>query len=259
MEEESNEQENSLSKYYHFENEDDKQAYLLQREGYFDRVVLLLPKVEAAKSKLENIQSSLRRKVIKLREQIKAQAEAQKKNASPKKMGPMKFSKGFMSAKNSDEDNLLIKDLIFCQEALIEGRQISAQMDSGKLTLENILATREKKTYKVITDIALNPLPSDRSKEQNNKGKNQAEKNSKKSKNGSENDKKNHLQSLKDKVKKKSGNHSKMSHSDWKKLRNGQSLDSPTDVQIKKNTNVSENNINLIKKMRQNGGLDYLN
>lgn len=63
MDEENNEQEDSLSKYYEFEKEDEREAYMQQREGYFGTVSSLIPKVTAAKYKLENIQTALREKV----------------------------------------------------------------------------------------------------------------------------------------------------------------------------------------------------
>ncbi len=265
MDEENNEQEDSLSKYYEFEKEDEREAYMQQREGYFGTVSSLIPKVTAAKYKLENIQTALREKVKKLRDQIKEQTEQQKNMPNFKNLSVMQFSDAQMPDpdQNVDEESLLQKDLVFCEEALVEGQDVANKIDGDRLKLENILATHEKQPYKVIVDVALKPLPSDRAKEQDkdkekekNKNKKQKRKSAKKSNEVTQIDEgKSHLQSVKDKIKKRSGVHSKMSLADWKKLRNGQSLDSVQEEPLSQRRYVPVQNINAVRRAKQNGGL----
>lgn len=111
-------------------------------------------------------------------------------------------------------------------------------MDNDKSTLESILATRVKKSYHVITDIALKPLPSDRAKDRGKdkeKGKGDEEANSQ------DNNK-----------------NKKISAADLKKLRNGQSLDSKETSKSNEKSHAPMQNINMSMMLRQNGGASLI-
>lgn len=174
MQEASNNDEHNLSQYYKFRDDDEKRAYESERADYFSHVSSLVPQVEATKTKLGNIKESLRVKIKELERQIKQQAQekakAQNKEAQEQKKSQAKTK---ISEKNSNqkdgsnEDDLLHADLEFCKEALEEGDWWDNKLDNDKNTLQTILDTQEKKSYRVTTDLALRPLPSDRAKEKN--------------------------------------------------------------------------------------------
>lgn len=239
MEDENNEQEDGLNKYYKFESEDEKEAYLFQRGEYFEKVSSSLAKAVSARAKLDNIQAALRVKVQQLEAQIKKQAKENLQKQNQENFQKNKEGKNTKNLQNHGEEDLLKQDLVFCKEALVEGNGVAARMDSGRSTLEAILATREKKAYRVITDIALVPLPSERAK---NKSKDK-DKNKDAEKNKSQSGRKNANR--------------KLSAADLKKLRNGQSLDSVPEPKSAPKTHAPNQNINLTGLSRQSGGYGY--
>ena len=230
-EESNNEQDEGLSKYYQLKTQDEKEAFKNQREDYFSKVSGLIPQVAAAKSKLEEIQAALRIKVKELEEQIKKNAKDASHQASSQGSSATKFSEKTSSQQNDgEEDDLLRQDLAFCKLGLVEGVQIGSKMDNDKATLENIVATREKKPYRVITDIALNPLPSDRAKDKN--------KNKDKDKDKNKDNQKNQA--------KKNGNKKSLSAEDFKKLRNGIPLEEQENLPTDSAQKSRRSNIKLL-------------
>lgn len=236
MQEENNEQEDSLSKFYELKTDDEKEAYKQNRQGYFDKVASLLPRVSAAKSRLNEIRAALKAKVKELEEQLKKQA---KDNAQKPKAGllsRLKISeKTDSQASNVVEDDLLKQDLDFCKLALVEGTVLDAKIDSDKNTLENILSAQEKRPYNVITSVALNPLPSDRAKDKNQ-----------------DKDKNKNPEQQKPPAEKKNANN-RLSAADLKKLRNGQSLDSVSEPKSAPKTYIPSQNINMANLVQQQG------
>lgn len=245
MQTEQNNEEENLSKYYHLETEDEKQEFRNQRETYFGEVSSLLPRVTAAKSKLNEIQVALRAKVQQLEAELKKRAKENTEKAKQK----IVFSEKEGNKKEAGEEDLLLQDLEFCKLGLVEGAQIGTKMDKDRSTLENILATREKKSYHVITDIALNPLPSDRAKDKNRDNEN----------NGKQDDQSNDINA--DKQASASDNKDsprKLSVSDLKKLRNGQSLDSIETPKSTDKTHAPTQNVNMSMMLRQKGGASLI-
>lgn len=193
MQEASNNDEHNLSQYYEFESKEEKEAYLSERADYFAEVSALVPQVEATKSKLANIKEALRAKIKTLEQQIKRQAQEKAKQQNKEAQEQKKsLAQSKNAEKNSNqqamsnEDSLLKEDLDFCKLALEEGSWWDNKLDNDKNTLETILATQEKKSYRVTTDLALKPLPSDRAKE-NNKNKEQDKENNKDNKDKNKN------------------------------------------------------------------------
>lgn len=194
MQEASNNDEHNLSQYYEFESKEEKEAYLSERADYFAEVSALVPQVEATKSKLANIKEELRAKIRTLEQQIKKQAQEKAKQQNKEAQEQKKsLAQSKNAEKNSNhqqamtnEDSLLKEDLDFCKLALEEGSWWDNKLDNDKNTLETILATQEKKSYRVTTDLALKPLPSDRAKE-NNKNKEQDKENNKDNKDKNKN------------------------------------------------------------------------
>ena len=257
MQTEQNNEEEDLSKYYHLETEDDKKAFENKREDYFGEVSALLPRVAAAKSKLNEIQAALRVKVQQLEAELKKRAKENAANAAnAAKANQQSLPKTSISEKGGDkqeasEEDLLKQDLEFCKLGLVEGVQIGSKMDKDKLDLENILVTREKKSYNVITDIALNPLPSDRAKDKN-KSKDKDNKND-----GNQDNKANDKDKNADKQATQfdeKDTPKKLSAADLKKLRNGQSLDSKETPKAAAKTHAPQQNINMGMMLRQQGG-----
>lgn len=251
MQTEQNNEEENLSKYYHLETEDEKEAFRNHRENYFGEVSSLLPRVVAAKSKLNDIQAALRVKVQQLEAELKKRAKENTEKAKQK----IVISEKDGNKKEAGEEDLLKQDLEFCKLGLVEGAQIASRMDKDKSTLENILATREKKSYHVITDIALNPLPSDRAKDKD-KNKDNDNKN-----NGKQDEQSNDKGKNADKQASASDNKDsprKLSATDLKKLRNGQSLDSIETPKSTDKTHAPTQNINMSMMLRQKGGASLI-
>lgn len=144
MQTEQNNEEEDLSKYYHLETEDDKKAFENKREDYFGEVSALLPRVAAAKSKLNEIQAALRVKIQKLEAELKKRAREDAAKANQQSLQKTVISEKSGNKQEASEEDLLKQDLEFCKLGLVEGVQIGAKMNKDKLTLENILATREK-------------------------------------------------------------------------------------------------------------------
>lgn len=64
---------------------------------------------------------------------------------------------------------MIQEDLAFCVAALSEGNTVKAEVGKNLETLKEILKTREERSFSVIVDVALLPLPSDRAKNRQNK------------------------------------------------------------------------------------------
>lgn len=240
MQNEKNDENEDLSKYYQLKTEDEKESFKNKREEYFSGVSALVPRVVAAKSKLENIQESLKVKIKQLENQLRNKAKDDAEKARQKSSIALNVSEKSHSQQNGSEDDLLKQDLEFCKLGLVEGAQISAKMDNDKFTLESILATRVKKSYHVITDIALKPLPSDRAKDKDRNKDRDKEKAKGDEKENSQDNNKNR--------------NNKISAADLKKLRNGQSLDSKEVSKSPEKSHAPMQNINMSMMLRQNGG-----
>lgn len=71
------------------------------------------------------------------------------------------------------EPDMTQQDLMFCEKALEESNIIEAKSNQDELVLSDILNKKEEKSYSVIVDIALKPLPSERNKNNNKENNNQ--------------------------------------------------------------------------------------
>lgn len=285
MQEASNNDEHNLSQYYEFESKEEKEAYLSERADYFAEISALVPQVEATKSKLANIKEALRAKIKTLEQQIKKQVQDKAKKQNNEIQEQKKFlvqsqnvEKNSNQQAMSNEDSLLKEDLDFCKLALEEGSWWDNKLDNDKNTLETILATQEKKSYRVTTDLALKPLPSDRAKE-NNKNKEQDKENNKDNKDKNKNKnadgkkisadrlaalrgtnlfsqyhKPDNSENIELSAENAEKNQTNLNAKDLKKLRNGMALDAP-EPQSQQINPTQINNIEYIKQRKVRAGM----
>ena len=224
----NNDSDNSLdlSKFYDLDIQDEKAAFRVQNQDYFSEVEATIPKAKNAQTKLASIQVELKAKVLQLRKQIEERTKAAQNNQNQEAKAHLVVSEKTGQKNNSNqnvegEEDLLKKDLAFCQQALVEGREIDSRMTKDISTLENILATGEKQSYKVIIDIALKPLPSDRAKEK--------DKDKNKDKNKGKDQNKDSKEQRKNNSAEKNAPKGKLTAEDMKKLRNGKALNAAPD------------------------------
>lgn len=115
MQAEKNDENEDLSKYYQLETEDEKESFKNKREEYFSGVSALIPKVTAAKSKLEKIQESLKVKIKQLENQLRNKAKNDAEKAKQKSSLALKISEKSHFQQNVSEDDLLKQDIEFCK------------------------------------------------------------------------------------------------------------------------------------------------
>ena len=153
MSKENEEQEKSdLSKYYDFtySDEEHKKSNNLP---YFEKVEHDKTLAEGVIAKIEQIRQELKEKIAKLQKELAEQSQTEKK--------------GKENLDSVEDKDLARQDLQFCKLAYVEGALVKSKAQNGKRTLENILEKREERSYSVIVDVALKPLPSDRVKDKN--------------------------------------------------------------------------------------------
>lgn len=194
---------------------------------------MLLPKVERTQSKLGNIQKLLQRKIRSLKKQIE-EKKKQQNATQPKK------------SVEKDEDALLYADLEYCQSALVSGQKWQPIVRHSKMTLEEILATREKKPYVAYVDVKLMPLPSERIKQKNKKrGRNI----------GADENQANEDNT--DVPKNAKPPSKKLTAADMKNLRNGVPLHSSQDVHKQNSGRTLPPNMKVRDSIRQSSGYGY--
>lgn len=208
MSKENEEQEKSdLSKYYDFTYSDEEHKKS-RNLPYFEKVEHDKTLAEGVIAKIEQIRRELKEKIAKLQKELAEQSQTAKKG-----------KENFDSVEDKD---LARQDLQFCKLAYVEGALVKSEAQNGKRTLEDILEKREERSYSVIVDVALKPLPSDRVKDKNRDKDNDKGKD----KNGNGNN---------------SSGRRKLKPGDLDKLRNGQPLQPQTPTEAADISNIKDN------------------
>ena len=124
---------------------------------YFEEIKSLIPMTENVAKKIQMIRQRLEEKKVEIQQKIN-------ENKSKNQISQKNDNK--QNNNSSPKDNLLQQDLAFCDAAISEGYLIEQDSYADTAELKDILEKRdENRPYKVIVDVALKPLPSDRQKD----------------------------------------------------------------------------------------------
>ena len=155
-----------LSQYYDF-TYSDKERERSNKLPYFEKVEHDLSCVQMVQDKLQQIREELKIKQEILKNEL---AQARDKKANEEANKEAERAKGNEAPdKTIDRDSELLEaDLNFCERADVEGAYLQNLSAGHESTLKEILEKNEEKSYSVIVDIALKPLPSQRAKDKDN-------------------------------------------------------------------------------------------
>ena len=128
---------------------------------FFEKAERDLHKVEEVLQKIERMREQLRTKIMQLQQDMVS------KNNDTKAPAIKDGSEKVANIAPEKEPDMTQQDLMFCEKALEESNIIEAKSNQDKLVLSDILSKKEEKSYSVIVDIALKPLPSERNKNNN--------------------------------------------------------------------------------------------
>ena len=128
---------------------------------FFEKAERDLHKVEEVLQKIEQIREQLRTKIMQLQQDMVS------KNNDTKAPAIKDVSEKVANTAPEKEPDMNQQDLMFCEKALEESNIIEAKSNQDKMVLSDILSKKEEKSYSVIVDIALKPLPSERNKNNN--------------------------------------------------------------------------------------------
>lgn len=134
---------------------------------FFEKAERDLHKVEEVIQKIERMREQLRTKIMQLQQNMVS------KNNDTKAPAIKDGSEKVANTAPEKEPDMTQQDLMFCEKALEESNIIEAKSNQDKLVLSDILNKKEEKSYSVIVDIALKPLPSERNKNNNKENNNQ--------------------------------------------------------------------------------------
>lgn len=134
---------------------------------FFEKAERDLHKVEEVVQKIERMREQLRTKIMQLQQEMAA------KNNDTKAPAIKDGSEKVANTAPEKEPDMTQQDLTFCEKALEETNIIEAKANQDKLVLSDILNKKEEKSYSVIVDVALKPLPSERNKNNNKENNNQ--------------------------------------------------------------------------------------